>query len=122
MENDEGRSGGRGTPERAIAIIMINNGSNLNGTTRDVYGNGQSQVKTGVYRSNLTFEIERVSSEGEKQLPLVRLLRENEGAGIIYATTIREIKTISDYLKHVGFDVIPYHGQLGEGERRRNLD
>ncbi len=101
---------------------MDNNISDLNGTPSDIFGMRQSPAKTGIYRPNLNYEIERVSNEGEKQLSLVRLLRENEGVGGIYVATIREAKTVSDYLKNIGFDVAPYHGQLSESERRRNRD
>jgi ATP-dependent DNA helicase RecQ len=101
---------------------MINRLSESNGTMRDTFGKGHPIVKTGVYRPNLNYEVERVSNEGEKQLSLVKLLRENEGMGVIYATTVREVKASADYLRSVGFDVEPYHGQLGASERRRNRD
>jgi len=99
---------------------MINILSDSNGTMRDTFGKGP--LKTGVYRPNLIYEVERVSNEGEKQLSLVRLLRENEGTGVIYAATAREVKASADYLKSVGFDVAPYHGQSGASERRQNWD
>jgi ATP-dependent DNA helicase RecQ len=77
-------------------------------------------ANTGAYRQNLRYEVERVSNEGEKRLSLVRLLRETEGSGVVYAATVREAKAVSDYLKRVGFDVAPHHnlpphqGQLGQ--------
>src|SRR5262245_48185894 len=101
---------------------MINSLSDSNGALRDTFGNSHPSVNTGVYRPNLNYEVERVSNEGEKLLSLVRLLRENDGMGVIYATTVREVKSGADYLKGAGFDVAPYHGQLGESERRRNRD
>jgi ATP-dependent DNA helicase RecQ len=101
---------------------MINSLSDSNGTMRDTFGKGHPSVKNGAYRPNLNYEVERVSNEGEKQLSLVRLLRENEGMGVIYAATVREVKAGADYLRGVGFDVAPYHGQLGASERRRNRD
>ncbi|HKC85331.1 MAG TPA: helicase-related protein, partial [Blastocatellia bacterium] len=71
---------------------------------------------TGAYRQNLRYEVERVSNEGEKRLSLVRLLRETEGSGVVYAATVKEVKAVSDYLKRVGFDVAPHphHEQLGQ--------
>src|SRR5262245_1460293 len=101
---------------------MINGISDSNETMRHTFEKGRLNVKSGVYRPNLTYEVERVSNEGEKQLSLVRLLRENEGMGVIYATTVREVKAGADYLRGVGFDVAPYHGQLSASERRRNRD
>jgi len=73
-------------------------------------------TNTGAYRQNLRYEVERVSNEGEKRLSLVRLLRETEGSGVVYAATFREVKAVADYLKRVGFDVAPHphHEQLGQ--------
>jgi ATP-dependent DNA helicase RecQ len=52
--------------------------------------------------------VERVSNEGEKRLSLVRLLRETEGSGVVYAATVKDVKAVVDYLKRVGFDVAPH--------------
>ncbi|MGH9767480.1 MAG: RecQ family zinc-binding domain-containing protein [Blastocatellia bacterium] len=101
---------------------MINNVSDLNSTTRETFGMNRFPVNAGIYRPNLNYEIERVSNEGEKQLSLVRLLRENEGRGVVYAATVKEVKAVTDYLKHIGFDVAPYHEHLGPIERLRNRD
>jgi ATP-dependent DNA helicase RecQ len=101
---------------------MNNNISGLKRISSENFGTRQFPGASGLYRANLNYEVERVSNEGEKQLSLVRLLRENEGTGVIYAATAREVKAISNYLKHIGFDVAPYHEHLGAGERRRNLD
>jgi ATP-dependent DNA helicase RecQ len=79
-----------------------------------------SIIETGIYRPNLHYEVVRVSSEGEKYLSLVRLLRENEGTGIIYAGTIKAIKSITDYLMQSGFEVAPYHSQISPKERAEN--
>ncbi|HEU0179771.1 MAG TPA: RecQ family zinc-binding domain-containing protein [Blastocatellia bacterium] len=95
---------------------MINNVSDLNGAMR-TSSTGPFPANTSVYRPNLRYEVERVSNEGEKRLSLVRLLRETDGGGVVYAATVREVKAVTDYLKRVGFDVAPYphlHGQLGQ--------
>ena len=101
---------------------MINRPSDSNGNSHDASGNGHLNGCNGVYRPNLTYEVERVSNEGEKQLSLVRLLRENDGMGVIYATTAREVKASADYLTNVGFNVAPYHDQLSASERSRSRD
>ncbi|HEY7180260.1 MAG TPA: RecQ family zinc-binding domain-containing protein, partial [Blastocatellia bacterium] len=77
----------------------------------------ESLLAGGAYRPNLRYEVERVSNEGEKRLSLVRLLRETEGSGVVYAATVREVKAVADYLRRVGFDVAPYphhNGQPGQ--------
>jgi len=86
-------------------------------------------ANTGAYRQNLRYEVERVSNEGEKRLSLVRLLRETEGSGVVYAATVREVKAVADYLKRVGLDVAPHPhndneqlGELGAGEKQQDRD
>src|SRR5262245_51288234 len=97
-------------------MIMTNNLSDLNGSMCDNSATAPLPTVTGAYRQNLRYEVERVSNEGEKRLLLVRLLRETEGSGVVYAATVKEVKAVSDYLKRVGFDVAPHphHEQLGQ--------
>ena len=59
-------------------------------------------VKTGIYRPNLHFEVKRVTNEREKHEELIRILNEHDGAGIIYATTVKTVDALTDWLK--GFD------------------
>lgn len=101
---------------------MTNSFSDLNGSSRDISATGPSPANTPAYRPNLRYGVERVSNEGEKRLSLAPLLRGTEGSGVIYAATVREVKAVADYLKRVGFDIAPYHGQLGVGEKLRNRD
>ena len=89
---------------------------------RDTSATAPFPANTGAYRQNLRYEVERVSNEGEKRLSLAPLLRGTEGGGIVFAATVREVKAVADYLKRVGFDVAPYHGQLGADENLRNRD
>jgi ATP-dependent DNA helicase RecQ len=112
-------------------MIMTNNVSDLNGSMCDTSATAPFPANTGAYRQNLRYEVERVSNEGEKRLSLVRLLRETEGSGVVYAATVREVKAVADYLKRVGFDVAPHphphhdHEQLGElgaGEKQQDRD
>jgi len=101
---------------------MINNVSDLNGAMRNTSTMASFLVNTGAYRPNLRYEVERVGNEGEKRLSLAPLLRGTEGGGIVYASTVREVKAVADYLKRAGFDVAPYHGQLGADEKLRIQD
>jgi ATP-dependent DNA helicase RecQ len=101
-------------------MIMTNNLSDLNGAMCDTSATAPFPANTGAYRQNLRYEVERVSNEGEKRLSLVRLLRETEGSGVVYAATVKEVKAVADYLKRVGFDVAPdpyphpHHEQFGQ--------
>jgi ATP-dependent DNA helicase RecQ len=99
---------------------MTNNVSDLNGAMHGASATGRFLADTYAYRPNLRFEVERVSNEGEKRLSLVRLLRENEGSGVVYAATVREVKAVADYLNRGGFHVAPYHGPPGGEETLRD--
>jgi ATP-dependent DNA helicase RecQ len=101
---------------------MNNDVSGLNNAISENHKITTSPHIESIYRPNLNYETERVSNEGEKQLSLVRLLRETEGEGVIYVTTIKEARTVSDYLKQIGFSVALCHEQQGPGARRQNLD
>src|SRR5262252_7464260 len=104
---------------------MTNNVSGSNGAMRDTFATESFLAGSGDYRPNLRYEVERVSNEGEKRLSLVRLLRETEGSGVVYAATVREVKAVADYLKRIGFDVAPHPeqleqlGELGADEKLR---
>jgi ATP-dependent DNA helicase RecQ len=106
---------------------MTNNVSGVNGAMRDTSVAGQLLAYTSGYRPNLRYEVERVSNEGEKRLSLVRLMRETEGGGVVYAATVREVKGLADYLTRVGFDVAIDHshndrlGQFGTLEPDQGL-
>lgn len=99
--------------------------SNLKQTMYETFGTGQFHPAElndlNIYRSNLHYEVVRVSNDGEKQLSLVRLLRENKGAGVIHTATVKAAQNVTDYLKQVGFEVAPYHSRLSAREREDNL-
>jgi ATP-dependent DNA helicase RecQ len=106
-------------------MTMTNNVSGLNGAMRDPSPSAQRApflAGASAYRPNLRYEVQRVSNEGEKRLSMVRLLRETEGSGVVYAATAREVRALADYLKRVGFDVATYpNGQLEPPETDEKL-
>jgi ATP-dependent DNA helicase RecQ len=79
-------------------------------------------VKTGIYRPNLHFEVKRVTNEREKHEELVRILKEHEGVGIIYAATVKVVEELADWLKSFGYQIEKYHGRMKASERKRNQD
>ena len=74
-------------------------------------------VNTGIYRPNLHFEVLRTVNEAQKREHLLRLLRELEGIGIIYAATVKQVEEIAPFLEGFGFAVGRYHGRMGARER-----
>ena len=75
-------------------------------------------VNTGIYRANLHYEVLRTVNEAQKREHVVRLLRETDGVGIVYAATVRQVDTLASLLDGLGFAVGKYHGRMGARERR----
>ena len=79
-------------------------------------------VKTGIYRPNLHLEVKRVTNEREKHEELIRILNEHEGAGIIYAATVKTVESLTDWLKSFDYRIEKYHGRMNASDRKRNQD
>ena len=79
-------------------------------------------VKTGIYRPNLHLEVKRVTNEREKHEELIRILNEHDGAGIIYAATVKTVEALTDWLKAFDFKIEKYHGRMKASDRKRNQD
>jgi ATP-dependent DNA helicase RecQ len=78
---------------------------------------GAAVVQTGIERDNLRFEVRRTVNREEKERALLTLLREEPGAGIVYAATTRRVAEIHAWLRSHGVDAVRYHGQLRGAER-----
>lgn len=72
---------------------------------------------TGIYRPNLEYEVIGVETEEMKQTQIIRLLRELDGIGIVYTSTVRDVETLTTLLSGLGLPVARYHGRLGIRER-----
>ncbi|HKS27435.1 MAG TPA: ATP-dependent DNA helicase RecQ [Pyrinomonadaceae bacterium] len=79
-------------------------------------------INTGIHRRNLCYEVLRVTNEAEKREHLLRLLREIEGTGIIYAATVKAVEALYDWLKTFEFTVGKYHGKLKASERKETQE
>jgi ATP-dependent DNA helicase RecQ len=79
-------------------------------------------VNTGVYRPNLHYEVLRTVNEAQKREHLVRLLRETEGAGIVYAATVKQVDTLFEVLQGLGFPVAKYHGRMPAKQRKESQE
>jgi ATP-dependent DNA helicase RecQ len=79
-------------------------------------------VNTGVYRPNLHLEVCRTANEPQKRQQLARLLQQIEGAGIVYASTVRQVDLLHDLLTGLGFTVAKYHGRMPSKQRHDNQD
>ncbi|HEX5655950.1 MAG TPA: ATP-dependent DNA helicase RecQ [Polyangiales bacterium] len=74
-------------------------------------------VQLGVERKNLRLEVERTTNEEHKREYLQRFLSETEGAGIIYAATIKKAAELHAWLEEQGISAGLYHGRLAASER-----
>jgi ATP-dependent DNA helicase RecQ len=83
---------------------------------------GMRVFNTGIYRANLYYEVERVTNEQEKRERLARVMRETEGAGIVYCATVKTVEALVEFFRGSGFEVRAYHGKLAASERRENQD
>ncbi|MBW5446875.1 DNA helicase RecQ [Cohnella sp. CFH 77786] len=78
------------------------------------------RVTTGYARPNLSF---RVARGGDKRQELLRCLREHDGeAGIVYASTRREVEECHAFLAGQGFRAGKYHAGLDERARAEAQD
>ncbi|HWF89071.1 MAG TPA: ATP-dependent DNA helicase RecQ, partial [Pyrinomonadaceae bacterium] len=79
-------------------------------------------IRTGIYRPNLHLEVKRVTNEREKHEELMNVLREHDGAGIIYCATVKTVDALTDWLKSFDFKIEKYHGRMKASDRKQNQD
>ena len=79
-------------------------------------------VNTGIYRPNLQYRVLQVTNPDEKLSAALRLVRETEGKGIVYAATVKAAEEMYRLLEEQGESVTLYHGKLHAAERKDNQD
>jgi ATP-dependent DNA helicase RecQ len=79
-------------------------------------------INTGVYRPNLHYRVIQVTNPDEKLQEALRLVRETEGKGIVYAATVKAAEEMHQLLQEQGESVTIYHGKLHAAERKDNQD
>lgn len=79
-------------------------------------------IHIGIYRPNLHYRVIAATSEEEKLAHLRQLVREAQGAGIVYAATVKAVEEVHRALRDAGESVASYHGQLPAGVRTHNQD
>ncbi len=79
-------------------------------------------INTGIHRPNLRYEVVRVTNETEKHEHLMRLLRETDGTGIIYAATVKTVEALADWVKGFDLRIGKYHGRMSAAERRESQE
>jgi ATP-dependent DNA helicase RecQ len=79
-------------------------------------------INTGVYRPNLHYRVVQVTNPEQKMEEALRLVRETEGKGIVYAATVKCAEEMYHLLAEQGESVTLYHGKLPAAERKANQD
>ncbi len=79
-------------------------------------------INTGIYRPNLHYRVLQVTNPEEKLQEALRLVRETEGTGIVYAATVKCAEELYHLLEEQGESVTIYHGKLPAAERKLNQD
>lgn len=79
-------------------------------------------INTGVYRPNLHYAVQQVTSVAEKYQAALRLVQASEGVGIVYAATVKAAEDMLAVLEEAGESVTIYHGKLPASERKLNQD
>jgi ATP-dependent DNA helicase RecQ len=74
-------------------------------------------VNTGLHRPNLSYSVVPVASDTEKERRLLEIVRDLEGAAIIYAATVRHVEQLRALLQQEGVPVAAYHGRMRASER-----
>ncbi|HJU42451.1 MAG TPA: ATP-dependent DNA helicase RecQ [Vicinamibacterales bacterium] len=79
-------------------------------------------INTGIYRDNLHLEVVAVEKDDDKLLRLLEIVRGQDGAGIVYAATIKQVEAVFAELQAAGIAAARYHGKLSARERHDNQE
>jgi ATP-dependent DNA helicase RecQ len=114
-------NGRRGRPP-ILALTATATDQVLESVVRELGMKDARVVNTGVYRANLHYEVLRTVNEAQKREHLGRVLREVDGTGVVYASTVRQVDELHDALTAMSVNVAKYHGRLGSRERREHQE
>lgn len=79
-------------------------------------------INTGIYRPNLHYSVLQVTNAREKIGAALRMVRDSDGFGIIYAATVKAAEEMLQALLEAGESATIYHGKLTARERKENQD
>jgi ATP-dependent DNA helicase RecQ len=74
---------------------------------------------TGFDRPNLYFEVKQPK---DKYAALSTCLKENDGCGVVYCSTRKEVESVAERLQNDGYAATRYHAGLPDAERSRAQD
>ena len=74
-------------------------------------------INTSAYRPNLDFRVVPVAREADKLAQVLKAVQGTEGAGIVYAATVKTAQAVHEALLAAGVPAGLYHGKLAAAER-----
>jgi ATP-dependent DNA helicase RecQ len=83
----------------------------------------QMQVlNSGIFRSNLHFEVIHTTNDLEKRENLAKILVETAGSKIVYCATVKAVEEVFEFLEKAGIEAEKYHGKLSAKQRHETQD
>ena len=79
-------------------------------------------VNTGMYRPNLHYRVQQVTSEESKLSSAIAHVATSDGAGLVYTATVKAAMAVHAALAEAGVAAALYHGKLSAGERREQQE
>jgi len=79
-------------------------------------------VNTGMYRPNLHYRVVQVTNEDDKLARARLLVAASEGAGLVYAATVKAAIEVHAALIDAGVNAVLYHGKLSAAQRHAQQD
>ncbi|HEX6252289.1 MAG TPA: RecQ family ATP-dependent DNA helicase [Gemmatimonadaceae bacterium] len=76
-------------------------------------------IVTGFDRPNLTFRVQRTSTDDAKRAALLGLLRGSAGASVVYASTRGTVERLAGFLSRNGVPAAAYHAGREDAARAR---
>jgi ATP-dependent DNA helicase RecQ len=74
-------------------------------------------VNTGLHRPNLAYRVVPVTNDMDKERQLLEVVRQVDGAAIVYAATVRHVEQLRELLRQEGVPVVAYHGRMRASDR-----
>jgi ATP-dependent DNA helicase RecQ len=79
-------------------------------------------ITTGVFRPNLRYEVEHVSTQEDKLRALSAICAETGGSGIVYARSRESCEKLALFLRQQGIKAAHYHAGMSAQERAKAQD
>jgi ATP-dependent DNA helicase RecQ len=79
-------------------------------------------INTGIYRPNLHYRVVQVTNDDERYAKALELVQAAQGAGIVYAATVKAAGGMLRVLEQAGESATIYHGKLAAAQRKANQE